>query len=1055
MPATPRLTGDMFFPHIYCDSPFSLLPPMRYHPFCLHLLLLHLFFALSSAALAQTETEKMLLQDVNGYISRYANPGYKPYNRMKADSVRLDEVGQEVCIYVNESFASQIFTPALVKRIYKEIAQCLTPPYHKWKVAVLQKEGRRIDDLIPNLLRKEGDVDHSRLWQQAHAAETPWITPLSRPFKLSKGLEGRHLFICPSHGRYYKGPQWKWQRPNLFCTTEDLLTQSFVFPFLIPMLEKAGAVVGCPRERDYQTFSIVVDNDLDAGPALTAAGAPSLSRLATGSYAEEAFHDAHWTTSDDSTGFRQPLEGMNDSVFPFRSGTYRYIEAVQRRHNVPSATWTPCIPATGRYAVYVSYKSLPRSVSDAKYIVHHLGGASVFSVNQQMGGGTWVYLGTFPFAEGRSSAGKVVLEAGSEDKGIVTADAVRFGGGMSIHSRGEAGTSGLPRYLEAARYAAAYAGVPDSLVNTTASANDYNDDIRTRGNMVNWLAGGSTYLPDHEGARVPFELSLALHTDAGWRTDGSIYGSLAISTGRDGEGATSYTSGLSRRASNDLAALLIHDLSRDLSATCHLPWTLRENWDRNYGETRIPNVPSAILEMLSHQNFSDMRLAHDPSFKFTVARSVYKTLARYIRSQHGLSAPVIQPLPPHAFCVSLSADGSEAILSWEATTDSLEASARPKGYVLYTATAEAAGLQRPDAALSPAAVGFDNGRCVQDNEIRISLTPGRLYAFKVSAYNEGGESFPSETLVAYRAPTADGHPDKRSKRLLMVNAFTRVSGPAYIATPDSLGFLLDEDYGVPYLSTTAFSGRQAGFATYPFEGAVGSETGRSGNELSGKELGGNSFDYPLRHALDMLRDTYMAAFYSFGSTSAEALPKLSRELESYQAINYIAGLQRRVRHNLRSYPVFTSQVCHTLSTYLRQQRGTLLVSGAYVADDARHDNDAKRFTEHMLKIRCASPSAALCARQATDTITGLQMQFALRSTPDAQHYGLQGSNAILPAHGTTAFSCFAYADHQGAGVAYDGTDYRCLTLGFPFESITDGAIRTRALRAILHFLLKE
>ena len=61
---------------------------------------------------------------------------------------------------------------------------------------------------------------------------------------------------------------------------------------------------------------------------------------------------------------------------------------------------------------------------------------------------------------------------------------------------------------------------------------------------------------------------------------------------------------------------------------------LRDLYDRNYSETRLPIVPSAILETMSHQNFGDMRYGQDPNFRFTLARSIYKTLLRYI-TQHG------------------------------------------------------------------------------------------------------------------------------------------------------------------------------------------------------------------------------------------------------------------------------------------------------------------------------------------------------------------------------------------------------------------------------------
>ena len=54
-----------------------------------------------------------------------------------------------------------------------------------------------------------------------------------------------------------------------------------------------------------------------------------------------------------------------------------------------------------------------------------------------MGGGTWIYLGTFGFDAGKSNAGKgLFLSNRSEKTGrIVTADAVKIGGGMGNMAR--------------------------------------------------------------------------------------------------------------------------------------------------------------------------------------------------------------------------------------------------------------------------------------------------------------------------------------------------------------------------------------------------------------------------------------------------------------------------------------------------------------------------------------------------------------------------------------------------------------------------------------------
>ncbi|MDE5785348.1 MAG: hypothetical protein K2H98_02345, partial [Duncaniella sp.] len=63
------------------------------------------------------------------------------------------------------------------------------------------------------------------------------------------GLDGKTIAVWPSHGAYFNASEnrWKWQRARLFGTVEDLFSQSYVVPLLIPMLENAGAWVMTPR----------------------------------------------------------------------------------------------------------------------------------------------------------------------------------------------------------------------------------------------------------------------------------------------------------------------------------------------------------------------------------------------------------------------------------------------------------------------------------------------------------------------------------------------------------------------------------------------------------------------------------------------------------------------------------------------------------------------------------------------------------------------------------------------------------------------------------------
>jgi len=512
------------------------------------------------------------------------------------------------------------------------------------------------------------------------------------------------------------------------------------------MLENAGAYVFTPRERDWQKNEVIV----------TSAEAVTVGEWQRGGSGGVTVHSGHY------------IDGEN----PFAKGNILITKATKRKHN-SSANYQPRIPEGGRYAVYVSYQTVERSVPDAQYIVHHKGERTEFRINQQMGGGTWVYLGTFDFDGGCNEFNRVEVVNNSRKKGFVTTDAVRFGGGMGNIERGGS-VSGMPRCLEGARYYAQWAGAPYSIYSTRGGTNDYADDINVRSLMTNWISGGSVFNPTKEGLGVPIELSLAIHSDAGYDSIGdSIVGSLAICTTDFNDGRLG--AGISRMASKDFAGGLLNDVTNDLSRI-YGKWSKRYLWDRNYSETRLPDVPSAILETLSHQSFPDMMYGQDPNFRFNMARAIYKSILKFVNRHHG-KGYVVQPLPPTNFNVEfISSD--KVKLSWLAQRDPLEKSATPSAYCLYTSTGSGA---------------FDNGKIIKSTSVTLKLEEGVKYNFRITAINDGGESFPSETLTAYQN-------GEDAKRILIVNAFTRLSAPAIIkgenipesGIPESFKVLLKE-----------------------------------------------------------------------------------------------------------------------------------------------------------------------------------------------------------------------------------------------------------------------
>lgn len=908
-------------------------------------------------------------------------------------SYNLDDRRRTLNVQLSPLFAAQDFTASSVRFYYKRLAKALPRPYNKYKLTIMAG-GLPIEQLVAGSKCEKGMPN---AWGKTEYEGAPWVMNDSRPYFVSHGLFDRHLSLWASHGRYYDGKKdrWKWQRPNLFGTTEDLFTQTIVIPYLIPMLENAGAVVFTPRERDWQKNEVIVDN---GGRG----------------YVEDSGKET-WKTAQEK-GFAYHAGTYRDGENPFTQGTARAVKATKKA-DVSWASYQPNIPQGGKYAVYVSYQSLKNSVSDAQYIVMHKGQRTVFKVNQQMGGGTWVYLGTFDFDRGNNEFNRVVVTNSSSESGVVTTDAVRFGGGMGNIERGGS-CSGMPRCLEGARYSAQWAGAPYSVYSSKNGSDDYGDDINVRSNMTNWLAGGSTYVPTLEGKKVPIELSLAVHSDAGYTTvNDSIIGSLAICTTSFNDGRLN--SGVSRMVSHDFADSLLTGLQRDISGK-YRKWTRRYLWDRNYSETRKPEVPSAIIETMSHQNFADMRRGLDPNFRFTLARSLYKTILRFVNGNHSVPS-VVQPLPVSNFRIERNSSGGLR-LSWIAEKDEQEPTAVPTSYIVYT---------------SEDGMGFDNGTVVYTSSFDFEAKKGVNYCFKVTALNRGGESFPSETLAAYLSKSA------HAKDILVVDGFSRLSGPAVVDDYSRQGFDLDSDIGVSYGLTAGWNGRQKCFD----KSRAGSEgegsLGYCGDELAGRFIMGNNHDGSVCH----VKDIAMSGAYNVVGCSLEALDNNLVKLDHYSLVDIAFGLQRNDGHSLVVYKTFSETLQSKLRSYAKSG-GRILVSGAYVGSDMTQPHE-RSFMSDVLKTTFTGTDT----NAGNNMVDGLGLSFDIIRQINDRHFAATSVDRIAACDGRS-FAAMRYQDGSTAGVAYDGTDYKSFVMGYPYECINNVRTRQQVMKGLLGFLLK-
>ena len=915
---------------------------------------------------AQNSNTSAIKDKLENYFKNYKPQGAQFSRTAHVSDLEIDDENKTLTVKANDAFAEQSFTPQVVEDIYTKIKEVLPSPYDDYFLQV-KTHNYEIQELIPNRLKKH--KDKTRMWGTDYQGE-PWVKNMDIPHDITEGLQGRHLSLWASHGRYYdvKSGTWKWQRPKLFGTTEDLFTQTIVVPYLIPMLENAGAVVFTPRERAWQKEEVFVDND---GSKRNYIEATSHGKWKDAPLAGFAYHDTAYV----------------DNENPFEAGTARMVKTTNSKSRYSLASYQPDFPKSGRYAVYVSYQTVDNSIDNAEYTVWHKGERTVFHVNQRMGGGTWVYLGTFEFDKGYSEFNRVTLTNQSNQSGVVTTDAVRFGGGMGNIRRGET-VSGLPRAIEGARYYAQWAGMPYSVYSGRMGTDDYADDINVRSNMTNYLAGGSPFVPDTTGLRVPIELSLAVHSDAGIaKEENGIIGTLSIFTSNFNEGKLN--AGISRLASRDFADALLTNISTGLQYQ-YGRWNRRELYDRNYSETRLPAVPSAILETLSHQNFNDMRYGHDPHFKFTLARIIYKTILRYVNEQHNRSC-VVAPLAPENFYIELSKN--KARLHWEEVTDLQEPSAEATGYIVYT---------------SQGGADFDNGTYVKGKSHELELEPDMLYHFKVVAVNKGGRSFPSETLSAYYHPGA-------KKTVMIVNNFHRLSSPAIRTIGDEKEFDINDDPGITY-------GTTAGWAGLSF-------------------VAGNEFNYVTTHA----KAIASAQEYNIVSASDKVIEDGKVKLKNYPLVDLVLGLERNDGHSLVYYKTFTKSMRKTLTDYTRRG-GALLVSGAYIGTDIM-GTEEERFVSEILKCTYGGQY-----RAENNQVNGLGTVIPYYNMLNEEHYAATSADILRPA--APAFTVMQYADGQDAAVAYKGKDYRSFTMGFPFECIMDEQKQGSIMRGILNFLLK-
>lgn len=855
-----------------------------------------------------------LSDSLTAYANRQAVVGNVVVKRVRTS-------GKTARVYTDKTLSCLSLSPAELQDLRRCVSELVlgTPGGS----IQLYSDGYELDELITPRYRKSVGRAH------LPAAVQPLVVNDVRAYQCPDGMDGRHIALWGSHGWYYNNQldRWLWQRAKLWTTVEDLYTSSYTMPYLVPMLENAGAVVLQPRERDTQTQMVIID----------------------------------------STALSE-----NEGV--------TIAKAI--------------VPEAGEYGVYVWYLPTKQASNRTRVEIDHLDRTTRYMVNMQIGAGTWVYLGKHAFAPERSAQIRIHAPKAS-------IAAIRLGGGTDT-------LSGAPRFVEGASVYLPFAGVPDSIIDYTQGENTYINDYACRGRWVNYLIGGSQLAPKDEGLRIPVDLSMAFHSDAGVRGGDTIIGTLMIYYNKDDDNSKQLPLGDSRLHCRYLGDYVQTQIVEDMRALYTPEWTRRALKNSGYAEARQPKVPSFLLELLSHQNMDDMRYGLDPKVKFTISRAIYKGMLKYLAAARD-EKYVVQPLPVQAFGVSMHQQAEQGrdsiILRWQPTSDPLEPTAKPDYYIVYTRLTQ-------DGKTGD----WDNGTRVTGTRYAMTAKRGVRYDLRVVAGNKGGISMPSETLCAYLAPEQKGC-------VLIVNNFDRVAAPDLFA---------DSTYaGVRPGSYTIADGRDISFIGEQYDYRKSSEWqsddncgwGASYSDQQFILTAGNTHDYPLMHG-----HVLTEIGYSYCSCSTAALEE-SAALSRYTLIDLICGKQRADT----IYEVFPTRLRTALNDYTAHG-GNLLLSGMYIGSEAVATRDTT-LLRHTLRYTYrgdhASRNGLLHINRGE-----LPMQLTRLTThPNPDIICCENPQGLMPAYGSVAIG--AYTDTgMNAGVAYNG-EYRMIALPFILESVAD------------------
>ena len=645
-----------------------------------------------------------------------------------------------------------------------------------------------------------------------------------------------------------------------------------------------------------------------------------------------------------ASGYSETGAWADGSVAGY-GGTYR--TSTSNTLQTATANFIPAVVSSGLYWVSVRCVAGANRVTDAQFTIIHSGDTSMVKVNQEIHGETWVYLGQFYFTNG--SLNKITLSNQSVEPGqAIIADAVRFGGGTgaSLDCANTAQpASGRARFEESARMYAKFQGHPPCV-----------EDVTVRPKFAEYELSKGT------PTEIANSVFVSWHTNAGGGTGTETYSYNGL-----GSGMPNITAG-----SVELRNFIHNQVVADIRAARKPSWADRGVKTNNFGELRELNtIPGILLELAFHDLAADATELKHPEFRRIAARAIYKGILKFFNNRDLIPLVFLPETPTNIIAKNIGSNNIQ--LSW---------------------TAPISGGANGDAATGYKVYISNNGKSFKDG---IPVTSGttftfngeaqRIYYFKISATNAGGESFTS-SVVAAKTPIAGS----TSIPYLIVDGFDRLDGSALLTRVESVAL-----------------------------GAV--------RRMNLEKM--NRYDYMIEHAQGLGNCNSSIAFDGCVNEAVEAGTVL---LTNYTAVDWFTGEESTVDKSLNAAEVTL------LKNYLNGG-GNLLLSGSELGWDigraASPNVDLDFFNNYLKALYVGDDANSYDFAGTTNFSNGLSGTF---DNSTNGYYDVDFPDRVDAASGGTIALNYVAGTADGAAIAVNNT-YKSLYIAFPLEAVTAAVVR--------------